>query len=311
MKTVALFLLKRIGWGAATLLTVIVASFFLQRAAPGGPFDEEREASAAVRAARRAEWRLDEPAWKQLFYYLDGMCSFPPDLKRSMKQPEFTVTELIGPRLAVSASLAGVTLVFSLLIAVPLGLFAALRRNTLLDHATMALCLVGVAVPGFVLAPLLKRVFALELGWLPESRWVGPASMVLPVVAMSAVTIAAVSRLVRAGMLDVLSQDWIRTAHAKGLAPRVVIFRHALRGAILPAISYLGPAAAGLLVGSVVIERVFNIPGLGTYFVEAAFNRDYTLVMGTVIVYSALLIAMNIVVDILLVCLDPRLGLDS
>ncbi|MCA9321755.1 MAG: ABC transporter permease [Planctomycetes bacterium] len=291
-----------------TLLAVATASFFMQRIAPGGPFDLEREMPEAARQALEAEWRLDRPLTEQFAGYLGDLASWPPDLKRSMVQPDYRVTELILPRLAVSLSLGAVTLIFALLVGIPLGIIAALRRNRAADHLTMLFALVGISVPSFVLGPFLKWVFAIQWGLLPESRWVSPASMVLPVLSLSAVYIATIARLVRAGMIEVLDEDWIRTARAKGLAERRVILRHALPGALLPLVAWLGPASAGLAVGSVVIERVFDVPGLGNTFVDAAFNRDYTMVMATVLVYSALLIVMNLLSDLALMVLDPRAG---
>lgn len=307
MKSIVAFILKRTASGFLTLFVIVTAAFFLQRAAPGGPFDTEREMTAEAKAARIEEWRLDRPLFEQYLFFLEGLCAWPPDLKRSMKQPDFTVMELIGPRFAVSASLGLTVFIFSLLIAVPLGLVAALKKNTWIDYAAMTLALIGIAVPAFCLGPLLKWLFALKLGWLPESRWTGPASMVLPGLTLATGTIAATARLVRGGMIDVKEEDWMRTARAKGLPDRLIVFRHALRAALLPLASYLGPALAGLAVGSVVVERIFQIPGLGTIFVEGAFNRDYTVVMGAVIVYSAVLIALNVLADLLLYALDPRL----
>ena len=278
----------------------------MQRVAPGGPFDQEREMPPATRAALESEWRLDKPLVQQFGGYVGDLCQFPPDLKNSMIQPDFKVMEIIAPRLVVSVSLGIATLLFALAVGIPLGLMAALQRRRFPDHMAMLVALLGISIPSFVLGPALKWIFALELDWLPESRWVGPANMVLPVLSLSAVYIATVARMVRAGMIEVLDEDYIRTARAKGLSPLRVVLRHALPGAIMPIVSWLGPAAAGLAVGSVVIERVFNIPGLGNTFVDAAFNRDYTLVMGTVLVYSSLLIVANLGADLLLAFLDPR-----
>ena len=296
----------RLLWSMATLATILVASFFLQRVAPGGPFDDSRELDAAVRSRLEAEWQLDRPVIAQLGDYVGGVVSWPPDLKRSMAQPDYTVLEIVAPRLGVSASLGLVAFVLSLAVGIPLGMLAGLRPGGWRDALVGVVVLIGVSVPNFVVGPLLKRVFALELGWLPESRWVGPASMVLPVMTLAAAHAAIIARLVRTGFLEVLAEDWIRTARARGLSDGAVILRHALRGALVPLTGYLGPALAGLVVGSVVVERVFNIPGLGNVFVDAAFNRDYTLVMGTVFAYSTLLVAMNWLADVAVALLDPR-----
>lgn len=300
------FLFKRLLLALITMLCIITGSFFLQRAAPGGPFDRERDVAPEVRRHMEQEWHLDESLPAQYLHYMKGFASWPLDLRRSMKQTDYSVMELIGPRLEVSLSLGITVLVFSLLVGIPLGLIAARRRNTATDWCVMIGALLGLAIPNFVIGPMLKWVFALKLGWLPESRWVSPLSMVLPVLALSPIYIATIARLVRSGLLDVAGENWLRTARAKGVPEYLVFRRHALRAALVPVVSYLGPAMAGLAVGSVVVERVFNIPGLGNTLVEAAFNRDYTLVMGAVIVYSIFLIFMNLAADLLLACLDPR-----
>ena len=291
---------------AVTLLFIIVLSFLLQKVAPGGPFDDARELSPETLEALRREWRLDESALSQLGHYLEGVFSWPPDLKRSMTRPAWGVVELIVPRLMVSLSLAGVVLLLSLSLGILLGVWAAMHRHGWRDHLVMTLALIGVAVPNFVLAPLFKWLFALKLGWFPESRWVGPASMILPALSLSLLYIAIVARMVRGGLLDALSRDHVRAARARGFSRRRVILVHALPEALLGVVAWLGPAVAGLAVGSVVVERIFAIPGLGNTLVDAAFNRDYTMVMGAVIVYSVVLIAANLVTDGLAMLLDPR-----
>lgn len=300
------YLLRRAAWSVVTLAVIVVASFFLQRIAPGGPFDDSRELAPEVRTRLVEEWSLDEPVPVQLGNYLNGVLSWPPNFKRSMAQPDFTVDEIVLPRLAVSASLGLAAFIVSLLIGVPLGMLAGTRPGGMRDGLVTVTVLLGLSVPNFVLGPLLKRVFALELEWLPESRWVGPSSMVLPVLTLAAGHVAIMARLVRTGFLEVLSEDFMRTARARGLSESALIRRHALRGALVPLAGYLGPALAGLVVGSVVVERIFNIPGLGNTFVDAAFNRDYTLVMGTVMTYSTLLVTMNWCADVAVAYLDPR-----
>lgn len=300
------FALRRAAWSAVTLLVIVIASFFLQRIAPGGPFDDSRELDPSVRERLEEEWLLDEPVPAQLGAYLTGVFSLPPDFKRSMAQPDYAVQEIVAPRLAVSASLGIVAFLLSLAIGVPLGMLAGTRPGGRRDLLVTVVVLAGMSIPNFVLGPLLKRLFALELGWLPESRWVDPSSMVLPVVTLAAAHVAVIARLVRTGFLEVLSEDFIRTARARGLREWTIIRRHALRGALVPLVGYLGPALAGLVVGSVVVERIFNVPGLGNTFVDAAFNRDYTLVMGTVVAYSTLLVTMNWLADLGVALLDPR-----
>lgn len=300
------FFLKRLLLAVLTLFLIVTGSFFLQRAAPGGPFDMERDVPAEVRRHMEEEWHLNEPLLTQYTRYMSGFLQWPLDLKRSMKQTDYTVIELLGPRLMVSLSLGVAVLAFSLFMGVMLGLLSARHRNKRIDGGVMLLALLGLAIPNFVIGPLLKWVFALKLGWLPESRWVSPLSMILPVLSLSAIYIATITRLVRSGLLDVAGENWLRTARAKGLPEKLVLRRHALRAALVPVVSYLGPAMAGLAVGSVVVERVFNIPGLGNTLVEAAFNRDYTMVMGAVIVYSVFLVFMNLLSDLALARLDPR-----
>lgn len=289
-----------------TLFVVVVLSFLLQKAAPGGPFDQEREMNAETRLALEKEWHLDESTTAQLGHYLGGLVSWPPDLKQSMSRPDYSVRELIGPRLKVSLSLGFCVLGLSLTVGLIFGVWAATHRNRLQDHFVMVIALLGVSIPNFVAGPIAKWIFALELGWLPESRWVGPMSMVLPVLSMSPLYIAIVARMIRGGLIESLSRDHIRAGRARGFSERRLILKHALPEALLPVVAWLGPAMAGLAVGSVVIERVFNIPGLGNTLIDAAFNRDYTMVMGAVITYSAILIMANLFSDLLVGFLDPR-----
>ncbi|MFT7617619.1 MAG: oligopeptide transport system permease protein [Planctomycetota bacterium] len=297
---------SRVLQSIVTLFVVVVLSFLLQKAAPGGPFDQEREMPEQTRKALEHEWHLDESTATQLGYYLGDLCSWPPDMKHSMSRPDYSVMELIAPRLKVSFSLGLCVLGFSLSVGLILGVWAATHRNRLIDHAVMVVALLGVSIPNFVVGPIAKWIFALKLDWLPESRWVGPASMILPVLSMAPLYIAIVARMVRGGLVESLSRDHIRAARARGFSERRLVFKHALPEALLPVVAWLGPAMAGLAVGSVVIERVFNIPGLGNTLIDAAFNRDYTMVMGAVITYSAILIGANLLSDLLVGYLDPR-----
>ena len=300
------FFFKRLLLALITLFLIVTGSFFLQRAAPGGPFDMERDVPPEVRRHMEEEWHLNEPLLTQYTRYMSGFLHWPLDLKRSMKQTDYHVIELLGPRLRVSLSLGVAVLTLSLFVGILFGVISVRHRNTWIDAAVMLLALLGLAIPNFVIGPLLKWCFALKLGWLPESRWVSPMSMVLPVLSLSAIYIATITRLVRSGLLDVSGENWLRTARAKGLSENLVLRRHALRAALIPVVAYLGPAMAGLAVGAVVVERVFSIPGLGNTLVEAAFNRDYTMVLGAVIVYSVFLVFMNLLSDLALAFLDPR-----
>lgn len=286
------------------LLVIVSASFFIMRIAPGGPFDMERALPAEVRANIEAKYHLDEPLVRQYLRYLGNVLR--GDLGPSFRYPDRTVGELIALGFPVSLTLGVCALGFALVIGGTAGVLAAIRRNRLVDYLTMSLALGGVSIPNFVLGPLLMLVFALWLGWLPVAGWGTWRHLVLPTVTLGLFYTAYVARLSRAGMLEVIFQDFVRTARAKGLREAVVITRHALPSAVLPVVSYLGPAAAGALTGSVVVETIFGIPGIGRYFVTSALNRDYTMVLGTVVFYSGLLIVFNLIVDLLYAYLDPR-----
>jgi oligopeptide transport system permease protein len=288
------------------LLVIVTVSFFVMRIAPGGPFDLERTLPEAVRANVEARYHLDEPLARQYLRYLGDVLR--GDLGPSFRYPDRTVTELIGLGMPVSLTLGACALLFALLLGGTAGILAALRHNRLVDYLTMSLALGGVSIPNFVLGPLLILVFALWLGWLPVAGWGSWRHLVLPAVTLGVLYTAYIARLSRAGMLEVLFQDFVRTARAKGLRESVVVLRHALPSAVLPVVSYLGPATAGALTGSVVVETIFAIPGIGRYFVQSALNRDYTMVLGTVIVFSGLLVVLNLIVDLLYAWLDPRVS---
>ncbi len=324
------FVLRRILASVPTLLAIVVISFAMIHAAPGGPFSHDPGVPDEVRRNLERTYHLDwevfpiyqelDPVsgeyrvrvytrWSdirrtQFVDYVLMVCR--GDLGPSTRYPNLTVNELLWRGLPASATLGGVALLFALALGVGAGLTAGLNRNTALDHGSMFVAILGVSVPDFVLAPLLVLLFAVTLGWLPVAGFSTPAHVVLPAICLGAMYAAHIARLTRAGLLEVMEEDYIRTARAKGLAERVVVLRHALRGALGPLVSYLGPATARILTGSLVIELIFNIPGLGRQFVQAALNRDYTLVMGTIIVFSAVLIAMNLVVDVLHAWMDPR-----
>jgi oligopeptide transport system permease protein len=288
----------------AVLLVIVTVSFFVMRVAPGGPFDADRALPEAVRQNVEARYHLDEPLPRQYLRYLGDVAR--GDLGPSFRYPDRTVAELLALGLPVSVTLGASALAVAVLAGGAAGVLAALRHNRWTDHLTMSLSLAGVSVPNFVLGPLLILVFALWLGWLPVAGWGTWRHLVLPSVTLGMLYTAYIARLARAGMLEVILLDYIRTARAKGAGEAAVVLRHALPGALLPVVSYLGPAAAGALTGSVVVESVFGIPGVGRYFVQSALNRDYTMVLGTVVVYSVGLIMFNLVVDCLYAYLDPR-----
>ena len=301
--------LKRLLGAVPTLLLLITMAFFLMRAAPGGPFDRERALPPQIEAALQAEYHLDQPLWRQYLHYLGGLAH--GDLGPSFQYTGFSVGELIASGAPVSFRLGACAMSLAVLLGGLLGCLAALRRNSVFDRSLMALAMLGLSVPNYVVAPLLILLFAIVLGWLPAGGWSahGIGDAVLPVIALALPQIATIARLMRASMIETLGASFIRTARAKGLPMRLIVWRHALKPALLPVLSYLGPAAAGIVTGSVVIEQVFAIPGIGRYFVQAALNRDYTLVLGVVIFYGALIILFNFLVDLLYGMLDPRMRL--
>ena len=300
------YALLRLAGAIPTLLLVIVLAFLMVHAAPGGPFDHERVLSAEVREAVEREYHLDEPLPKQFARYLGGLLQ--GDLGPSYRLPGYTVSERIADSFPLSMQLGLLSIVLALLFGISAGTVAALRQDTLLDRAIMSSAMTGISVPVFVVGPVLILLLSVKLQWLPAgwSGSPGPAKYLLPVITLALPQIAYVARLTRASMIDVLGRDFIRAARAQGLATRRLIRVHALKPAMLPVLSYLGPAIAAVMTGSVVVEEVFNIPGLGRLFVSGAANRDYTLVLGIVIFYATLIIALNLIVDILYGVIDPR-----
>jgi oligopeptide transport system permease protein len=295
---------RRLAGAVPTLLAIIVVAFFLMRLAPGGPFDQERVLPAAIEANLRQAYRLDDPLATQFVRYLSDLLR--GDFGPSFKYQDFTVTELIWGGLPASLALGAGAMVIASLAGVSIGLAAALRRNSRLDHLIMAGAMTGIVVPNFVVAPLLTLVFGIYLGVLPVGGWRSPLNAVLPIVTLALPQIATIARLARASAIETLGQPFVRTARAKGLPEVTVMARHVLKPALLPVLSYLGPATAGILTGSVVVEQLFGIPGVGRYFVQGALNRDYTLVMGVVILYATLIILFNLAVDLLYRVLDPK-----
>jgi oligopeptide transport system permease protein len=291
-----------------TLLILIAIAFFMIRAAPGGPFDSERNLNPEIEANLRTAYHLDEPLIAQFGRYLSNLAR--GDFGPSFQYKNYTVTELIRAGFPVSLKLGGLAMVLALVLGVAIGTLAALRHNRPADRISMAVAMTGISIPNFVMAPLLVLIFAIYLGWLPAGGLGdGSAShLVLPVISLALPQIAYISRLTRGSMIEVLNSPFIRTARAKGLPERKVVLGHALKPALLPVVSYLGPATASIITGSVVIEQIFGVPGLGRFFVQGALNRDYTLVMGVVVFYGVLIIAFNFLVDIVYARLDPRVS---
>lgn len=302
------FIARRLLETVPVFFVIVTLTFTLLRLAPGGPFDNERNVSPEIRRANEAQYGLDQPLWKQYVRYWNDLLH--GDLGPSYRYAGRRVREMIADGLPVSLELGCLGMAVALLIGVSAGVVAALRPNTWTDYVPMSLAMTGVCVPTFVAGPLLILVFALGLKWFNPSGWDGPEDRVLPALTLGLHYAAYLARLTRGGMLETLSQDFIRTARAKGASERRVVLRHALRGGLLPTVSYLGPALAGIVSGSFVVETIFQIPGLGRHFVTAAFNRDYTMVLGTVIFYAALIVVFNLLVDVLQVFLNPRLRFD-
>ncbi|MDE1463034.1 oligopeptide ABC transporter permease OppB [Spartinivicinus poritis] len=300
-------IIRRFGVAIPTLLVLITVSFILMHAAPGSPFSSERTLPAEVLANIEAKYHLNEPLWKQYFIYLGNLIQ--GDLGPSFKYKDFTVNELLAQGFPVSAKLGLVSFIVAVVFGVAFGVVAALRQNTWIDYTSMTIAMTGVVIPSFVLAPLLILIFAISYKVLPAGGWNdgGFKYLILPVIAMSTHYISAIARIMRGSMIEVLHSNFIRTAKAKGLPARQIIFKHALRPALLPVVSYLGPAFVGIITGSVVIETIFGLGGIGQLFVNGALNRDYSMVMGLTIVVGVLTIMFNAIVDILYAVIDPKI----
>jgi len=303
------FALKRLLTAIPTLLVLLALSFALIRVAPGGPFDAEKELPPEIEARLIEAYNLDEPLYMQFGRYLGGLLQ--GDFGPSFQYKDYMVSELIMAGFPVSLKLGGLAMLLALLVGIGLGTVAALRQNSRVDYLVMTTSMTGISIPVFVMAPLLILFFAVELRWLPagglgEGAW---QNLVLPVISLALPQIAYIARLTRGSMIEVLRSDFIRTARAQGLPKTEIILGHALKPALLPIVSYLGPATAGIITGSVVIEQIFGVPGLGRYFVQGALNRDYTLVMGVVVFYGVLIILFNFLVDLAYRWLDPRVKL--
>ena len=303
--------MKRLAGAIPTLLAIVTLAFFLMRAAPGGPFDEEQSLPPEIMANLQRAYGMDQPVWVQYGRYLAALAH--GDFGPSFRYKDFSVTELIRQGFPVTLQLGCAALILGLGMGIPIGIFAALHHNSAADYGTMSLAVVGIAIPAFVILPILGLVFGIFLHWLPVAGW-EPGSiryLVLPLIALTLPPLGVIARLTRGSMLEVLRSHFIRTALAKGLPLRTVILRHALRPALLPVASYLAPAVASIMTGSLVVESIAGLPGIGRYLVQGAINRDYTLVMGMVIIYSALLILMGLLVDLLYGWLDPRVRFEA
>ncbi|MEE9413322.1 MAG: oligopeptide ABC transporter permease OppB [Methylococcales bacterium] len=291
-----------------TLLVMIFIAFCLVHSAPGGPFDAEKAIAPEVRANLDRIYHLDRPLHEQFLSYLGSVVQ--GDLGPSFRYRDYSVNDLIGAGFPVSFSLGAVAMLLALVIGCSLGMLAALYRNQSLDRVIQLMSAGGIAVPGFVLAPLMILLFAISLRWLPAGGWETGrwSDLVLPIIALALPQIAYITRLMRGSMIEVLNSAYIRAAYGKGLPTWLIILRHAFKPAFLPVLSYLGPASAGIITGSVVVEQIFGIPGIGRYFVQGAMNRDYTLVLGVVVVYGALVVLANLIVDLLYAWLDPKVS---
>ena len=300
------FALNRLLQAIPVLLIVISATFMLVHSAPGGPFSAEKSVPPEVIAALEAQYNLDQPLWQQYISYLGDVVQgdFGPSFKYSGR----TVNELIAAGIPATAELALYAMLVALIIGVSAGVAAAMRPNTMQDYVPMSAAMLGICMPSFLLGPLLVLIFGIYLEWLPVSGWGDmPGDKIMPSITLGTGYAAYIARLSRGGMLEVLSQDYIRTARAKGLSERVIIFKHPMRGGLIPVVAFLGPAFAGLLGGSFVVETIFQIPGLGRFYVQAAFNRDYTMILGMTIFFATLIILFNLLSDMLAIWLDPKL----
>ena len=300
------FLLRRLLAAIPTLFALVTLAFFLVRFAPGGPFDDERALPPEIEERLNARYHLDAPLWQQYLHYLGNLLR--GDLGPSFQYRDYSVNELIATGLPASMLIGSLAMLLALALGIAAGSIAALNRRRWQDHLVMSLSMTGISVPNYVMAPLLVLLFAVTLDWLPAGGWndAAPANLLLPVIVLALPQTAYIARMMRASLAEVLSSDYIRTARAKGLGMRAIILRHAMKPALQPIVSWLGPTAAAVLTGSVVVEQIFGIPGVGRFFVQGALNRDYTLVLGIALFYGALIVAFNLIVDLLYAALDPR-----
>ncbi len=304
------YAIRRLLSAIPTLFIIITLAFFMMRLAPGGPFDREKQLPPEIEANILRAYNLDKPVHEQYFDYLKNILK--GDFGPSYKYLDFTVTDLIMTGFPVSLRLGLYAIVLAVIFGVSAGTIAALKQNSTFDYLVMGFAMTGIVIPNFVMAPLLALIFGVYLSMLPVAGWGGGALkyQILPVITLALPQIAYIARLTRGSMVEVMNSNFIRTARAKGLAERIVVVRHALRGGLLPVVSYLGPATAAVITGSVVIESIFDVPGIGRYFVNGALNRDYPVVMGVVIFYAVLIIVLNLLVDLVYGFLDPRVKVE-
>lgn len=301
-----IFIAGRLLQAIPVLLLVITATFFMVHAAPGGPFDKDRAVPAEVLKKLNEQYHLDDPLWKQYIDYLGNLLR--GDLGPSFKYPTHSVNDLLAAGLPATLELSFYAIIFALIVGLAAGILASLKPNSAQDYIPMSAAMIGICMPTFVLGPILLLVFGIWLGWLPVGGWGQiPGDKVLPSITLGFAYAAYIARISRGGMLEVMSQDYIRTARAKGLSNSRIVFVHALRGGITPVVSFLGPAIAGLLAGSFVVESIFQVPGLGRFYVTAAFNRDYTMILGFTIFFAVLIIIFNLLADVFLVWLNPKI----
>ena len=298
------YVFRRLGGAIIILWVIITVTFALMHAIPGGPFTSEKKLPPQVKASIEAKYHLDDPVWKQYGDYLGGVIT--GDLGPSYKYEGRSVNDIISDAFPISAQLGLLSLMVAVVGGIAAGAISAMRPNGIVDYAVTVLSTIGISVPTFIIGAVLVYVVGFELGWFPVALWRGPSYMVLPVLTLAAQPMAFIARLTRSGLLDVYQQEYIRTARAKGLSSWTILTRHALGNAILPVITYLGPLAASLLTGSFIVETIFAIPGLGQYFVTSIYNRDYTVILGITIFYSALVVFLYILVDMIYPLIDPR-----
>ena len=298
------YVFRRLGGAIIILWVIFTVTFALMHAIPGGPFTTEKKLPPQVKASIEAKYHLDDPVWKQYGDYLGGVIT--GDLGPSYKYEGRSVNDIISDAFPISAQLGLLSLMVAVVGGIAAGAISAMRPNGIVDYAVTILSTIGISVPTFIIGAVLVYVVGFELGWFPVALWRGPSYMVLPVLTLAAQPMAFIARLTRSGLLDVYQQEYIRTARAKGLSSWTILTRHALGNAILPVITYLGPLAASLLTGSFIVETIFAIPGLGQYFVTSIYNRDYTVILGITIFYSALVVFLNILVDMIYPLIDPR-----
>ena len=303
------YVVRRIVSMIITLFFVITLTFVMMHSIPGNPFTGEKKLPPAIEKALMEKYNLDKPLSQQYVDYVSGVAK--GDFGPSMKYNGRTVNDLIGDGFPVSAELGGLAILLIVILGIPLGVVAALKQGTWVDRTMIFFAIVGVTIPSFVLATLLIYVFGTKLKWLPTSRWVSWKSRIMPTIALGVSSIAYVARLTRSSMLEVINQDYIRTARAKGLSETVVVFKHALKNALIPVVTYLGPLTAAILTGSFIIEKIFAVPGMGRMFVESISNRDYTVIMGVTIFYSLILILFIFIVDLIYGLIDPRIKINK